>query len=123
MKKLTAKEKEIMDLFWKNGPMFVRELLEHYPDPKPHFNTVSTQVRILEGNGFLRHEAFGNSFRYAPAVTEEEYGRSSIAGVIKNYFDNSYMSVVSAFVKEKKISVEELKGLIEQIEQTDEWNS
>lgn len=112
-----------MDLFWKNGPMFVRELLEHYSDPKPHFNTVSTQVRILEGNGFLRHEAFGNSFRYAPAVTEEEYGRSSIAGVIKNYFDNSYMSVVSAFVKEKKISVEELKGLIEQIEQTDEWNS
>lgn len=117
MKKLTAKEKEIMDMFWKHGPMFVREVVELYPDPKPHFNTVSTQVRILETNGFLRHEAFGNSFRYEPAISEKEYGRRSLAGVIKNYFDDSYLSAVSAFVKEKKISVEELKELIEQIEE------
>ena len=43
MKKLTNKEKEIMDLYWQHGPMFVRELQEHYADPKPHFNTLSTQ--------------------------------------------------------------------------------
>lgn len=96
--------------------MFVRELVELYPEPRPHFNTVSTQVRILEANGFLKHEAFGNSFRYEPAISEKEYGRRSLAGVIKNYFDDSYLSAVSAFVKEKKISVDELKSLIEQIE-------
>lgn len=105
-----------MDMFWQHGPMFVRELVELCPEPRPHFNTVSTQVRILEGNGFLKHEAFGNSFRYEPAISEKEYGRRSLAGVIKNYFDDSYLSAVSAFVKEKKISVDELKGLIEQIE-------
>ncbi len=108
-----------MDLFWKNGPMFVRELVALYPDPKPHFNTVSTQVRILEGNGFLEHEAIGNSFRYKATITEKEYGKRSIAGVIKNFFDNSYLSAVSAFVKEDKISVEELKDLIDQIEKGD----
>ena len=107
MKKLTAKEKEIMDMFWQHGPMFVRDLLKLYPDPKPHFNTVSTQVRMLEGNGF----------RYRAAITEEAYGKSTLAGVIKNYFDNSYLSAVSAFVKEKKITVEELRDLVEQIEQ------
>ena len=48
MKKLTNKEKEIMDLYWKHGPMFVKELLEHYDEPRPHFNTLSTLVRILE---------------------------------------------------------------------------
>ena len=41
MKKLTNKEKEIMDLYWKHGPMFVRELQEHYDEPRPHFNTLS----------------------------------------------------------------------------------
>ena len=51
MKKLTNKEKEIMDLYWKHGPMFVKELLEHYDEPRPHFNTLSTLVRILEKNG------------------------------------------------------------------------
>ena len=30
MKKLTNKEKEIMDLYWQHGPMFVKELLEFY---------------------------------------------------------------------------------------------
>ena len=87
MKKLTNKEKEIMDLYWQHGPMFVKELLE-----------------------------FGNTYQYYPVVTEAEYGRSSIAGVIKNYFNNSYLSAVSSFVKEEKISVEELKELIDQIE-------
>ncbi len=117
MKKLTAKEKEIMDMFWQHGPMFVKDLLKLYPDPKPHFNTVSTQVRILESNGFVSHEVGGNSYRYGAAITVEAYGKNTLAGVIKNYFDDSYLSAVSAFVKEKKISVEELRDLIKQIEQ------
>ena len=116
MKRLTNKEKEIMDLYWQYGPMFVKELLEHYDEPKPHFNTLSTMVRILEKSGFLDHKQFGNSYQYFPTITEKEYGRSSIAGVIQNYFNNSYLSAVSSFVKEEKISVEELKELIKQIE-------
>lgn len=105
-----------MDMFWQRGPMFVREIVELYPEPRPHFNTVSTQVRILEENGFLKHVACGKSFRYEPVISEQEYGKRSLAGVIKNYFDNSYLSAVSAFVKEKKISVDELRDLIDQIE-------
>ena len=116
MKKLTNKEKEIMDLYWQYGPMFVRELQEHYDEPRPHFNTLSTIVRILEKEGLLGHKQCGNSFQYYPLVSEQEYGRSSIAGVIKSYFNNSYMSAVSAFVKEEKISVEELRELISEIE-------
>ena len=117
MKKLTNKEKEIMDLYWQHGPTFVRELQEHYPEPRPHFNTLSTIVRILEREGFLAHKQFGNTYQYYPLISEAEYGRKSIAGIIKNYFDDSYLSAVSSFVKEEKISVEDLRELINQIEQ------
>ena len=120
MKKLTNKEKEIMDLYWQYGPMFVRELQEHYDEPRPHFNTLSTIVRILEREGYLDHKQYGNTYQYFPVVSEEEYGRNSIAGVIKNYFNDSYLSAVSSFVKEEKISLEELKDLIEQIEKSEE---
>ena len=48
MKRLTAKEEEIMGWFWQKGPLFVKELLEYYEEPKPHFNTLSTIVRGLE---------------------------------------------------------------------------
>ena len=116
MKKLTNKEKEIMDLYWAHGPMFVKELLEYYDEPRPHFNTLSTMVRILEKEGYLDHKQFGNTYQYYPLISEADYGRKSIAGVIKNYFNDSYLSAVSSFVKEEKISVEELKELIDQIE-------
>ena len=116
MKRLTTKEKEIMELYWQHGPLFVKELLEYYDEPRPHFNTLSTTVRILEKKGFLDHKQFGTSYQYFPTISEQEYGRSSLTGIIKNYFDDSYLSAVSSFVMEEKISVEELKELIEQIE-------
>ena len=34
MKRLTVKEEEIMRIFWEHGPMFVRELLSFYDEPK-----------------------------------------------------------------------------------------
>ena len=116
MKKLTRKEEEIMNLFWDKGAMFVRELLEFYDDPKPHFNTLSTMVRTLEANGYVGHKAYGNTYQYYPIVTREDYAGSSFKGIVKNYFNNSYLNAVSSLVKEEKITVDELKELIEQIE-------
>lgn len=102
--------------FWGRGAMFVRELQALYPEPKPHFNTLSTQVRTLENAGFLTHEAYGNSFRYQPAISEVEYGKTSLSGVVRHYFGNSYLEAVSSLVSERKITVEELRELIGQIE-------
>ena len=117
MKKLTRKEEEIMNLFWDKGAMFVKELLELYAEPKPHFNTLSTMVRTLEANGFVGHTAYGNTYQYYPIVTREEYAGSTFKGIVSSYFNNSYLSAVSTLVKEEKITVDELKELIEQIEQ------
>jgi len=76
--KLTAKEEEIMSFFWDKGPLFVRELLDCYSQPRPHFNTLSTIVRSLEEKGFLDHKAFGNSYQYFPVVSREEFSKSSL---------------------------------------------
>lgn len=116
MKKLTKKEAEIMNLFWEHGAMFVRELRELYPEPRPHINTLSTMVRILESNGYLSHKAFGPSYQYYPLVSREDYSRSSLSGVISSCFGNSYLRAVSTLVREEKISLDELRQLIDQIE-------
>lgn len=116
MKKLTKKEEVIMNHFWERGPLFVRELRELYPDPKPHFSTLSTQVRMLEEEGFVDHKAYGPTYQYFAKVTQEEYKQRSLMGIIDKYFNNSYMSAVSALVKEEKITLAQLKELIELIE-------
>lgn len=116
-KALTEKEAVIMKLLWERGPMFVREMLEFYPEPRPHFNTVSTTMRNLEEKGYVSHEAIGSSHRYAAAVPPENFREKSLAEVVRNFFNNSYKSAVSALVEEEKISVEELREIIDLIEQ------
>ena len=91
MKRLTAREEEIMGYFWTKGPLFVKQLLEFYDEPRPHFNTLSTIVRGLEEKGFLAHHTFGNTYQYYAAVTEADYSRSTLKNVIAKYFNNSYL--------------------------------
>ncbi|GCB34155.1 BlaI/MecI/CopY family transcriptional regulator [Bacteroides faecalis] len=117
MKGLTAKEEEIMGLFWEKGPLFVKEMLAFYEEPKPHFNTLSTIVRGLEDKGFLAHFIFGNTYQYYAIVSEEEFRKRTLRNVVSKYFNNSYLSAVSSLVKEENISLEELKQLIAEVEQ------
>ena len=115
MKRLSKKEEEIMELFWQNGAMTVGELRELLPEPKPHQNTISTQVRLLESNGFLGHTKEGLGYRYHTTVTRDEYSNPSIGRIVSHCFENSYIDAVSALVKDDKISVDELEELINRI--------
>ncbi len=114
--KLTAKEEEVMLHFWQRGALFVRELLDGYDDPKPHFNTLSTVVRALEEKGFLSHNSFGSSYQYYALLSHDEFKAQSLQGLIGKYYDNSILSAVSALVETKAISAEELRELLELVE-------
>ena len=116
MKTLTAKEEEIMGFFWETGPLFVKQMLEFYDEPRPHFNTVSTFVRMLEDKGYVSHRVLGNSYQYYAVLSKEDFKKKTLKGVISKYFDNSYLRVVSSLVKEEEISLDELKELIREVE-------
>lgn len=117
MKGLTAKEEEIMGFFWEKGPLFVKEMLAFYDEPKPHFNTLSTIVRGLEEKGFLEHRAFGNTYQYYAVVSEADFSKGTLRNVISKYFNNSYLRAVSSLVEEEDISLDDLKKLISEVEQ------
>lgn len=116
MQRLTAKEEELMLFFWDKGALYVKEILEFYDSPKPHFNTLSTIVRGLEEKKFVAHKTFGNTYQYYPVISREEYRRSTLRNVISKYFNNSYLHAVSSLVENENISVEELKALIRKVE-------
>lgn len=116
MKKITNREEELMQIFWERGAMFVKDIVALYDDPKPHFNTISTMVRTLEVKGFVDHEVFGNTHRYFPVISQEQFSKGVLGNVVNRYFENSYKSVVSALIDEEKISVEELEELIRKVQ-------
>lgn len=113
---LTEKEAELMNMLWENGPLFVREMVERYPEPRPHFNTVATMVRNLEAKGYVSHEILGASHRFFAIAPKSDFQEKSLYDVIRCYFDNSYKKVVSALAENEKISVDELKEIISIIE-------
>lgn len=113
---LTVKEEEIMRIFWEHGPQFVKEVLEFFPEPRPHVNTVSTVVRVLEKKGYVGHEKQGGSFRYHALLEKENFRKSSLLNMLKNYFDNSMKNMISALVEEKQFSKEEINEFIDIIE-------
>ena len=116
MQKLTNKEEEIMQILWKLEKAFVKEIMAEIKEDQPHYNTLSTIVRILEEKGFVSHNAFGNSHQYYPIVSMEDYRKKFMTNAINNYFDNSYKNLVSFFAKEEKISADELREILDMIE-------
>ena len=119
MEKITKKEDELLNIFWDNGPMFVKEILELLPEPKPHFNTISTMVRSLEAKGYVSHKAYGTSYQYFATVQRSDFGRRTLKNIIKEYFGNSYKNAVSALVDDGELSTDEIKELLEQVEKQD----
>ncbi len=118
MERLTPKEEEIMRWFWEKGPLFVKELQELYPEPKPHFNTLSTLVRLLEQKGYVNHKAYGKTYQYYACVAEEDFRKSTLKDVVRKYFADSYLLAVSTLVRDRDLSeaeIEELTALVRKL--------
>lgn len=111
IKELTKAEEQVMQILWQLKEAIVKDIIEEMPEPKPAYNTVSTVVRVLEGKGFIDHKAYGNSHVYFPLISDAEYKKFTFDKMMKNYFSNSYQSLVSFIVDEKDISVKELDEL------------
>jgi BlaI family transcriptional regulator, penicillinase repressor len=118
LKELTKAEEEVMQILWKNGKGFIKDLLEHFPEPKPAYNTVSTIVRILETKGFVDHKSFGKTFEYYPLVSKKKYSDFIMKSMMKNYFGNSFKQMVSFFAESNKMSVKDLDDLMKEVKKS-----
>jgi predicted transcriptional regulator len=116
MRELTRAEEEVMHILWKIKKGFVKEILEHFDDPKPAYNTVSTIVRILQDKGFVDHKAYGRTHEYFPVVSKDQYSESHLSIFVNDYFSNSFGKMVSFFAKENRMSVKEMEEIMKTME-------
>lgn len=115
MQKLARREEQIMQVFWNIEKAFIKEIIPELPEPKPHYNSVATMIKILEEKGFLAHEVVGNIFQYYPLISKEEYQKHAMKDVVSLYFDNSYANMFAFFAKEQKMSEKDLNDIIKLI--------
>lgn len=114
---LTKAEERIMKILWEIGEGFIKDIIEQFPNPKPPYNSVSTIVRVLVQKEIVGFKAFGNSHRYYPLITREEYKKTQLSRLVKDYYNNSLREVVSFFSESKKLDEKELDEVMKMLKQ------
>ncbi len=117
MTTLTKAEEQIMQILWDEKEGFVKDLLKHFPEPKPAYNTVSTIIRILEKKGFVDHRSFGKSHQYYPLMSREQYRSDRFSSLMKDYFNNSMQQVLSHFGNSGSVNMKEADEIIRMMEE------
>jgi BlaI family penicillinase repressor len=117
MERLTQPEEDALRVLWPlPAGGFVKEVLDALPTPRPPYTTLASTLRNLERKGYVRAEKLGNSYRFVPLVTADDYQRRSLGTLVKQHFQNSYKDLVSFFAQEEKISAADLQEIIDLIE-------
>lgn len=111
---LTKAEEQIMQILWNLGEGLVKDIRDRFDDPKPARNTVATIIRILEKKGYVGHKDYGKVFVYYPVVMKNEYSGKQLVGLLYNYFNNSFPSMVSYFIRENDLSINDIEQMLEE---------
>jgi predicted transcriptional regulator len=108
---LSKTEEQIMELIWKREKVFLKDLIESFPNPKPAATTIATLLKRMQDKGFVGYTLFGNSREYYPLVDKSDYFSKHVNGIIKNYFGNSSLQFASFFTKTSNLTTSELEDL------------
>jgi BlaI family transcriptional regulator, penicillinase repressor len=109
----TERELDIMAVLWDRGPSTAAEVREALAEQNLDlaYNTVLTQLRILEDKGHVDHKEEGRAHRYRPLVKKNEARASALTRTLDRLFGGSAEALVTQLVQQRGLSKDELKGL------------
>lgn len=113
---LTKAEERIMQILWNIEKGFIKDIQEHFPDPKPPYNTISTIVRVLVKKEIVSFKTYGGSYQYYPLISREDYRSEQMGRLLNNYFGNSLKEVVNFLSEKKDLDVDELNEAMKMLE-------
>ncbi len=115
---LSRRERQIMDVIYREGQATATEVLDAMPDP-PSYSAVRAMLRVLENKGHLRHVPDGTRYVYRPTLTRDRAGKPALANVLETFFDGSTEKAVAALLdlSRSELSPDALDRLSELIDQ------
>lgn len=108
-------ELAIMKVIWEHDNLTSPEIFEYLDGNK---NTFKTLLQRLVAKGAVKStEINARTYRYSAIISREEYTQSERKGFLQKVFDGSKEKMLLNFVKEEKITKEDLQKLMEMIEE------
>jgi predicted transcriptional regulator len=87
-KHLSKRERQIMDVLYREGRASAAGVRARLPDP-PSYSAVRTLLRILEDKGHVRHQRDGVRYVYVPTIGPEKARRSALKHLLDTFFGGS----------------------------------
>ncbi|TZF93073.1 BlaI/MecI/CopY family transcriptional regulator [Chryseobacterium panacisoli] len=109
--KLTDSEKILMEILWEKKKIFMKDILEAYPDPKPAATTIATLLKRMQNKELVGYKLYGNSREYYPKIEKGEYFKEEMSSMIDRFFNSSVTQFASFFTSNAKLSQKQLKEL------------
>ncbi len=109
---ISEAEYEVMKIVWKYAPVSTNEITEKLLrttawSPK----TIQTLIKRLVAKGALTYEKQSRMFVYTPLINENEYVRQESSSFLKRFYDGNITTMLSAYIKDEKLSKEEIEQL------------
>jgi len=116
-KKLSRRERQIMDIIYQLQEATAARVLESLPDP-PSYSAVRALLKVLEEKGHLTHKQEGPRYVFIPTLPREEARENALKHLLKTFFDNSTEKAVAAIldISEDKLSDDDYDRLTRLIE-------
>lgn len=104
----TEREMEILKTLWELGEASVRQVHERLsPESNLHFNTIQTQLRIMDEKGLVAHRRDGRAFVYRALCSREQLS----SRFLHKLYDGAVNELVLNMLSSEKLSNKELLEL------------
>lgn len=117
MIKISDAELEVMQILWQKGQATSFDIIENINNDWNE-STVRTLINRLQSKGAIEPiSKVGKIYTYRPTITEEDYKVVESNSFLKKMYDDSVNNLLLNFVKQKKLSKQDLEDLISLIDE------
>lgn len=107
---LSRRERQIMDILYREGEATAKEVMAGIPDA-PGYSAVRALLRILVDKGHVRYRRKGPRYTYRPTVPKSQAEKSALNHMVETFFDSSVEHAVAALLGSGKLDADELDRL------------
>jgi BlaI family penicillinase repressor len=110
--RISDAEWEVMKVLWTRSPMTANDVADALQDSQ-HWNhrTTKTLLNRLVKKRAVRFVTEGRHYLYQPAVTQASCVKQETQSFISRVFDGAFSPLLVHFVKDAKLSPEEIREL------------
>ena len=115
-KRISDSEWKVMEVLWEKSPLLSKQIVEIIDDKEWSKATVKSLINRLLKKEVIGYSIQGNSYLYYPLIEKKEALHEEKKYFINKIFQGSSKDFLMNFVKEAKLTheeIEELKNILD----------